>query len=652
VERFLDGRREGPGHYWQLWRLLSLETWLQTYLPRLSDEIKKTPDAQRPVDTREVVRNLTAPCPADVIITIDYETFDTNDLVLDGGLEIDWERDLIGPTERFASLLEKHGAKLTVLWDTAEYFWLVDTGLKQTAGRIRKQLIDLVRRGHDVQLHLHPAWASVRRRGKRWVWEKPALTAPTMKPKDFETLVARSVETMERLFRPIRSDYAVRGFRGRSYEVEPFSVIAGTLMKYGIRADSSYHGVGPIPVRVPSLTQAVPPRYANFLEFPIYSMKGKRWDFSGPLDFASLPLETLNPTIKHDIALVMIGHSQQKIHFDDVDRCLSSLRDRYGDVMRFVRWQDAIETRHRNLNGHRFPDAGFSKDYFETRWEEPNPFNSAFIEDPYYQRILELLPQNGGSLLDLGCGEGAFTQALASRSRAQKVLGVDISEQAIQKARQSFPKLQFQAANLLRLQRDEQYTCIVCSQSIYYFAPAERSILFGNIENMLAPDGRFILAWWLGAKRGYQEEDIEEEFDRFFRIEYQETYRATPHDTIKGEHRILIGRRRISLDEEILNTISWKDARVLDLSARSEDLKKRYGWLSKTWMFHPEGDHSAQKADILIADSLEHIDLNRLRPNGTFISYSQAVVQQEDGDLDDLLFVKANGSLFLSAKSR
>jgi hypothetical protein len=177
-------------------------------------------------------------------------------------------------------------------------------------------------------------------------------------------------------------------------------------------------------------------------------------------------------------------------------------------------------------------------------------------------------------------------------------------------------------------------------------------ILFANIENMLAPDGRFILAWWLGAKRGYQEESIEEEFNRFFKLEQGETYRASPQNIIKGDHRILVGRRRISVDDEILNSISWKGARVLDLSTRGADLKERYGWLCKNWELHPAQEASASEADILITDRVTHGDLARLRPNGTVVSYDRTIESRGHRDFDNLFFVKGNEAMSLSAKTQ
>jgi SAM-dependent methyltransferase len=48
-------------------------------------------------------------------------------------------------------------------------------------------------------------------------------------------------------------------------------------------------------------------------------------------------------------------------------------------------------------------------------------------------------------LLDVGCGPGAVTEALARELDCSETLGVDISESAVTYARQRFPEIQFQA---------------------------------------------------------------------------------------------------------------------------------------------------------------------------------------------------------------
>lgn len=666
IEGLFAAWDQGSKDHWTLWRLVSLELWQRTYLARLDHELAQ-PAGQTHTRPPRVLPQAASPKPTDAgtstpepaapsateptsptvpsleaVITLDYETFDTDDLLLDEGLAIDWRQDLIAPTERFARLLEEHGAKLTVMWDTAEYFWLQDHGHEQPVAAIREQLTDLVRRGHDVQLHLHPAWTRVEKRGERWLWHQPGLTAPAMAPADFEALVARSVTEMEALFRPIRPDYQVLGYRARGYQVEPFGVIADTLKRHGIRADSSYHGQGPLAVRTPVLTQGVDLAEADFIEYPIFQVGDERWDFSGPEAFVDLPLRALPENPTRGQCLVMIGHCKQRIHYEKIAACLEGLKRRFGADLAFNTWRESIA---RNLTRlPRVPKAkpGFSPEYFEARWQEDDPFASAQVQDPYYQRLLDLLPARAGSLLDLGAAEGLFTARLAQRVGARLALGVDISATAVERARGRFPHLEFRAADLLAFRDPRRFDLIVSSQNIYYFRPNERAAILANLEAMLSSEGRVVLAWWTGAKRGFQEETIEAEFARFFAIEHAETYTAPPGAAIKESHRILVGRRRLSLaEEDLLGGLHWPGRKVVCLSRRGEDLRQRFAWQCAGWSQDP-----GAACDVLILDQPDPRALAGLRLNGSLVMADD----QADG-MEGVLWVRVAGGWRLGARS-
>jgi|GEM_PF-12801 len=666
IEGLLTAWDQGRKDHWTLWRLVSLELWQRTYLARLDRELARPagqtttrPPRVQPhaVVTEQAATSEPAPRPAapparapqpaaapplEAVITLDYETFDTDDLLLDEGLAIDWQRDLIQPTERLARLLEEHGAKLTVMWDTAEYFWLKDHGQDQPAAAIRRQLADLVRRGHDVQLHLHPAWATVEKRGSRWLWHRPGLTAPAMAPDQFEALVARSVAEMEALFRPIRPDYRVLGYRARGYQVEPFGVIAQTLKRHGIRADSSYHGQGPLAVRTPMLTQGVDLAEADFIEYPIFRAGDERWDFSGPEAFADLPLRALPEKPIRGLCLVMIGHCKQRIHYEKVAACLAGLRRRFGADLAFNTWRESIARNLPRLPIEPKPKPGFSPEYFEARWQESDPFASAQVQDPYYQRLLDLLPAQAGSLLDLGAAEGIFTERMARRVGAGLALGVDISTTAVERAQGRFPDLEFRAADLLAFRDPRRFDLIVSSQNIYYFRPAERAAILANLEAMLAPEGRVVLAWWTGARRGHQEEAIEEEFARFFAVEHAETYTAPPGAAIKEQHRILVGRRRLSpAEEDLLGGLFWPGRRVVCRSRRGDDLRQRFAWQCAQWSQAP-----GAACDVLILDRPDPAALAGLRMNGALI-----LADDQADAVDGVIWVRSAGGWRMGARS-
>ena len=581
----------------------------------------------------------------DVVVTMDYETFDTDDFLLRSDLRIDWRRDLLDSTERLAAFLEGRGAVLTVLWDTVEYFWLLENGERETARRIEEQLRGLVRRGHDVQLHLHPAWQTVERRDGRYVWTDLNRRIPTMPSADFGTLVERSVRTMRELFLPIRPGYRTLGFRGRSYDIEPFRVVCDTLVEHGIVADSSKHGEAPLAVQLPHLDRSAPEGAADFLEYPIYRVDGRRWDFSGARRNVTTPLHTLDPGGTCPPVLVMTGHCKQEIHYDLFEECLAGLRGLLGDRLRYRRWQDVIERDH----AEHCPDGRlkgrYGKRYFDSKWRgDEDPFHSMALEDPYYRTLLDMIPEGrGGSLLDLGCAEGGLSAAMADRIGADRAVGVDIAPTVVARAAAAHPGCRFEEGSALSWNGGERFSAVVSSQSLYYFSVMERRRYLENVESLLEPGGLFLAAWWTETEYGNDEREIEAECAGHFRIVEARTHDGgwTEH-AVRGVHRLLLCERRLDLDEEdALRRIYWEDKRVLCIAARGADLKARFGGRARAWADAPEA--AADGCDVLICDGGAGVPLELLRVGGSVVCYG-------DPGIPGLYPVSRHGRITLSAK--
>jgi|SRR5476649_2541069 len=83
----------------------------------------------------------------------------------------------------------------------------------------------------------------------------------------------------------------------------------------------------------------------------------------------------------------------------------------------------------------------------------------AFLDAGFYQplrervvgRIMAFLPQPTGNWLDIGCGEGYYTAALAKRLTLGQVYGLDIAKNAIRAAAKRYPQVRFCVASSQRL---------------------------------------------------------------------------------------------------------------------------------------------------------------------------------------------------------
>ncbi|MGH8255787.1 MAG: class I SAM-dependent methyltransferase [Steroidobacteraceae bacterium] len=114
-----------------------------------------------------------------------------------------------------------------------------------------------------------------------------------------------------------------------------------------------------------------------------------------------------------------------------------------------------------------------------------------------YDALVRLLPARPyRRALDLGCGLGLFTERLASR--AQEVVGIDISAVAIGRATErarALKNVQLRQGDIMTLgaELDGKFDLVVVADTIYYLPPPIQDTslkqLVARISKLLAPDG-------------------------------------------------------------------------------------------------------------------------------------------------------------------
>jgi SAM-dependent methyltransferase len=118
-----------------------------------------------------------------------------------------------------------------------------------------------------------------------------------------------------------------------------------------------------------------------------------------------------------------------------------------------------------------------------------------------YDTLLSLIPARPyRSALDLGCGLGVLTRGLASR--ADQVLGVDISRLAVEQARRlstSYPNVRFEPADVLAVDpgMDGRFDLVAVADTLYYISPLTAGLLERirrRVAQLLAPGGVLLLA--------------------------------------------------------------------------------------------------------------------------------------------------------------
>ena len=97
----------------------------------------------------------------------------------------------------------------------------------------------------------------------------------------------------------------------------------------------------------------------------------------------------------------------------------------------------------------------------------------------------------GDAVLDLGCGEGAFSAALAEAGA--RPVGVDVAEVALGRARERYPDLDFRrAAPGEPLPLEDGAVDVVWASEVLAFVPDTARVL-SEVRRVLGPEGRLLV---------------------------------------------------------------------------------------------------------------------------------------------------------------
>jgi hypothetical protein len=155
----------------------------------------------------------------------------------------DYDRNLFAPTRALLDLADEIGVKVTLFTDVlsaiAHERWEVPAFVEP----YRASLIDAIRRGHDVQLHLHPHWLTSRWEGGRFVPSRDfalADFADGSRGIEIEGIVELGVRYLRALGSSADPSYRCIAFRAGGYNIAPHTArIMRALHDNGIRIDSS-----------------------------------------------------------------------------------------------------------------------------------------------------------------------------------------------------------------------------------------------------------------------------------------------------------------------------------------------------------------------------------------------------------------------------
>jgi len=152
-----------------------------------------------------------------------------------------------------------------------------------------------------------------------------------------------------------------------------------------------------------------------------------------------------------------------------------------------------------------------AKALFEDLWRRGDfwQFESSEFEHARLARLFgAIADRHYGRALDLGCGIGTFTRQLPGL--AQEVLGLDISDAAIQRARRESPdsRVEFRQANIIEYDARSEgpWDLIVIAETVYYlgwlYAFFDVAYFASTLFEATATGGRLLLANTFGDSSG------------------------------------------------------------------------------------------------------------------------------------------------------
>ncbi len=182
-----------------------------------------------------------------ILLTLDYELF--------GNGNGDVFKHIIEPTNILLALAEKYNAKYTFFFEVVEFWKLKeewDKGNKMGYNcnpieTMVSQLQEAVKKGHDVQLHLHPQWVDAKWKDGRWEVNLDEWKLGTYNREGEDALVnllKRGKLSIESIIKPISPSYRCVALRAGGYNAMPSEGIVKAMREVGLHIDSSVYPGG------------------------------------------------------------------------------------------------------------------------------------------------------------------------------------------------------------------------------------------------------------------------------------------------------------------------------------------------------------------------------------------------------------------------
>ena len=176
-----------------------------------------------------------------IILSYDYELFF-------GEKSGTVQKTLIEPTNLLLDCMDSVGAKGNFFIDYLMFERLEqldDERAKSDLCLIKDQVKDMVRRGHRIELHLHPHWIDAKYNGDG-TWDYTNYThysLYSLTKEEIKRQFKEGIDYLTQLVKDINPHYRIVAFRAGGWTIQPFEIVKECFKENGIVIDSSVmHG--------------------------------------------------------------------------------------------------------------------------------------------------------------------------------------------------------------------------------------------------------------------------------------------------------------------------------------------------------------------------------------------------------------------------
>lgn len=168
-----------------------------------------------------------------IFLTYDYELFF-------GKSAGSVDKCMIEPTNELLKIAKEFNVKMTFFVDIGYLIKLKEflptyPELQLDDSKVRKQLIQILEEGHDIQLHIHPHWEKSYYEDGKWVF----VTENAYKLADFDQEEIKRIVVSYKTFLDEIVGYKTTTFRAGGWCIQPFHKLKAVFEEVGIKYDSS-----------------------------------------------------------------------------------------------------------------------------------------------------------------------------------------------------------------------------------------------------------------------------------------------------------------------------------------------------------------------------------------------------------------------------